>query len=482
MIIVLYYRKKCFTLINKKTLSSAMLLSAMTVGCASLTSCGGAATSAPVRAFKLEKQELLNSVSATGSVDGVRIDVKSEQNTKAIKVNVREGDYVKKGSVLFEFDSTELKEKYDKLSSQYEIEDDKIKHEQSVNEDKLNSTKNEKAAILRQAQRKIEEAVSARDEAVNRCDSLRTQYDTIFDERNELTVQQNNSTSDEEFNTLETKIIEATEKLAEIDAEIQQLNSNIPMLENAVNDARDNYSNQERQFNEAISDVENAIETEKFVTNSVEMDELKELKKQMESCVVTAPVSGVIVAPQVIEGAVPMSEILATIVDTSDLSVNVNISEYDIPSISKDMEVTIKTAATGTDEIKGSINRISHMSVASEAGVSYPVEIDIDEKTLNKDLYIGMTARTEIITSRTDDVFSVPYDVFSEDITNPDKAYIMVAEPSGDSYTTKKIDVEVGEETSYYIEIISDELEEGMIVIYEPTGLKDGKKINVIIE
>ncbi|MBR5513377.1 MAG: HlyD family efflux transporter periplasmic adaptor subunit [Ruminococcus sp.] len=467
---------------NKKILTSALLLSAMAISSTSLTSCGTTTASAPIRAFKLEKQELLNSISATGSVDGVRIDVKSEQNTKAIKVNVREGDYVEKGDVLFEFDSTDLKEKYNKLSSQYEIEDDKIKHEQSINEDNLNSAKQEKQALLSQAQRKIDEAVSARDEAVKRRETLSKQYDDTFDERNDLTIQQNNSTSDEEYNELEIKIIEATEKLSTLDAEIQQLDSNIQMLENAVNDARDNYSNQERQLNEAISNAENTIENGKFVTNSVEKDELKELKKQMESCVVTAPVSGVIVAPQVIEGSVPMSEILVTIVDTSDLYVNVNISEYDISSVNKDMDVIIKTAATDTDEINGTIKRISHINTNSEAGVTYPVEIDIDEKTLNKDLYIGMTARTEIISSRTADVFAVPYDSFSEDITNPDDLYIMVAEPDGDSYVTRKINVEMGEASSYYVEIISDELEEDMIIISEPTGLKDGQKINVTIE
>ena len=61
-------------------------------------------------------------VSATGSVDGVHVDIENSQKTKAVKVNVREGDLVKKGDVLFEFDSTDLKEQYEKLSSKYEKE------------------------------------------------------------------------------------------------------------------------------------------------------------------------------------------------------------------------------------------------------------------------------------------------------------------------------------------------------------------------
>ncbi len=469
---------------NKKIISSALLLTTMTLSCSAFTGCDGnsAALTAGVKAFKLEKQELTNSVSATGNVDGVRIDIENSQKTKAVEVNVREGDYVEKGDVLFEFDSAELKEQYEKLSSQYKKEDDKIKLDQSINENNLNAAKQEKQAMLSQAQRKINEAVAARDEAYSNRDNLQNQYDSIFDERNSLTEQLNNATSDEEYKILEEKIDEASAKLIQLEAELKQANSSLSEYENYVNDAKDNYSNTERQYNEIISNAQNAIDNEKFVTNSIEQSELSDLKKQIEKCVIIAPVSGVVVAPQVIEGTVPMSDILVTIVDTSDLSVNINISEYDIPSVNMDMDVIIKTAATGTEEIKGSIKRISHMSVNSEAGVSYPVEIDIDETTLDKELFIGMTARTEIITSKTDDVFVVPYDIFSEDITNPDELYIMVAEPDGDSYITRKIDVEMGEASSYYTEIISDELEEGMIIISEPTGLKDGKKINVVIE
>ena len=466
---------------NKKRFLTALLLSAMTLSYSTLTGCSEN-NNEGVRAFKLEKQDLINSVSATGSVDGVHVDIENSQKTKAVKVNVREGDLVKKGDVLFEFDSTDLKEQYEKLSSKYEKEDDKIKYDQSINEDNLNAAKHEKQVKLAQAQRKIDEAISNRDDAYNKRDHLQNQYDSLFDERNSLTDQLNNASTDEEYAEFDARIEEASIKLAQIETELGQVSDSLSTFDNLVNDAKDFYSNVERECDSIISNAENVIENEKFITNSVEKDELKDLKEQMEKCVVTAPVSGVIVAPQVIEGTVPMTEILATIVDTSDLSVNVDISEYDISNVNMDMDVIIKTAATGTDEIKGNIKRISHINSVTDAGAVYPVEIDIDESSLEKDLFIGMTARTEIITSRTDKVFAVPYDIFPENILNPDEKYIMVAEPDGDSYITRKINVETGEEASYYMEIISDELEEDMIVISEPTGLKENKKINVVIE
>lgn len=465
---------------KKKVLSAAMALTTLLGSSSILTGCGqDDPNSSGVRAFKLEKQDLTFSVSASGNIDGVRLDIENSQHTKAIKVNVKEGDYVTEGDVLFEFDSTELEEQYKKLSSQYEIEDDKIKHEQSVNADKLNSTKKEKSAMLQQAKRKVDDATSTYYDAVNKRDSLSTESGNLFDERNSLIEQHNEQSSQSERERINEAIQEADKRLAEIDAELKQLNSNIPLLESAMKDAKDYYSNTERQYNELISNAENAIETDKFVTNSIEKDEIKELKKKMENCVITAPVSGVVVSPSVIEGAIPGSGILATIVDTSDLSVNVSVSEYDIPNIAENMEVIIKTSATGTEEIKGKVKKISHMNTNSEAGISYPVEIDIDENTLSEDLYIGMTARTEIISEKKTDVFAVPYDIFIMDSSD---YYIMAAIPDGDDYIAKKIPVEVNEATSYLVEINSDEIEEGMLIISETSGVKEGKKVKVNVE
>ena len=67
-------------------------------------------------------------------------------------------------------------------------------------------------------------------------------------------------------------------------------------------------------------------------------------------------------------------------------------------------------------------------------------------------------------------------------ITEEDKNFIMAAIPDGDKYVAKKIPVELGEETSYYVEITSDELEEEMLIITDSTGVKEGKKVNVVIE
>lgn len=464
---------------RKKFLSTAMLLSVIMGSSSALVGCGNDVNSNGIKVFKLEKRELVSSVSATGNIDGVRLNIENSQNTKAVKVNVNEGDFVEKGDVLFEFDNTDLKKKYEQLSSQYEIEDDKIKHEQSVNQDKLDSTKTEKKAMLQQAQRKIDEATKTYNEAYQSLSSLEAKYRDACKYNDEMYQKWYFAASIEETEEYEPKYNQSKAEMQSIGAELDQAKINVAALEAAVKDAKDNYTNLERQYNDMISDAENVIETEKFVTNSVEENELKELKKKIDGCVITAPISGVVVSPHVIEGAIPGTELLATIVDTSDLSVNVTVSEYDIPNVGEDMEVIIRTSATGTDEIKGSVKKISHMNVASDAGILYPVEIDIDEETLSEDLYIGMTARTEIISSKKENVFAVPYDIF---ITEEDKNFIMAAIPDGDKYVAKKIPVELGEETSYYVEITSDELEEEMLIITDSTGVKEGKKVNVVIE
>lgn len=462
----------------KKIVSFATLLAvtaSFACGCGESAEMGG-----EVEVFELKKQPIIDSVSTSGTIEGVYTEISNNQNTKAVKVNVREGDYVEKGDILFEFDSAELKEQYDKLASQYEIEDDKIKHEQSVNEDKLNSAKQEKQAMLSQAQRKINEAESLRDEAYSNRDKLQNQYDSLFDERNVLTEKMNNAGTDEEYAEFYTKIEEASLKLTQLEAELAQINGSLSSYDHAVNDAKDAYSNLERQYNDAISDAENLIDTEKFITNPVENDKLNELKKQMESCTITAPVSGVVLSPTVVEGMVPMGESLVTIVDTSDLFVKTNVSEADIFLIKEGMNANIKTVATDDLEISGTVTRISKLSQTSEAGSGYPIEIDIDDKMAGENVFLGMTSRNEIIIDKTDDVLAVPYDAIIDEAEG--KSFVMAAIPDGDSHVVKKIYVEVGFESDYYVEVSASELSEGMYLLSYPEDYSEGDKVNILIQ
>lgn len=466
----------------KKIISISVLSAFLAV---TATGCGSSgAMGAQVEVFELKKQVISDSVSTSGIVEGIRTDVSNSQATKAVKVNVKEGDFVEKGDVLFEFDATDIEEQYKKLTSLYEIEDDKIKHEQNINKDNLDSVKSEKTAILAQAQRKVSEAQTERDNAYNNFDDMNKRHDSLINEVNTLTDKINNAATDEEYAQLDEALTKAIEQSTALEAEINSVKNTLSAYDNALNDAKDAYSNTEREYNDRISAAENAIETEKFVINSVEQKEINDLKEQMEKCIVTAPVSGVIVAPQVTEGAVPMGETLVTIIDTSDLKVKASVSESEIFKLKEGLSAEIKTVATEDDIISGSLTGISKLATTAENGSNngYAVEIDIDEKTAGDNLYLGMTARTDIILSKTGEVLALPYDSIVTDETDETKKYVLAAVPDGDKYITKKIYVETGFESSYYIEASADELKEGMYIVCYPEFYVEDIKIDVTVQ
>ncbi len=448
--------------------------------------CGDSAMGNQVEVFELEKQVISDSVNTSGTVEGASTRISNNQNTKAVKVNVKDGDLVEKGDVLFEFDATELQDQLEELTSQHEIEDDKIKHEQTVNNETLTSVRNEKSAMLEQAKRKIDEAKSARDKVYSNFDDMNKQCENLINEINNLTTKINGATSDEEYAQLDEALITANENLNALEAELNALNSELPSYDNLVRDAEDAYSNTERSYNDKINDVKNNIETDKFNTNSVEQKEIDRLKKQIERCVVTAPVSGVVVNLQVTEGAIPMVETLVSIVDTSDLFVTASISEAEVFKLKPGMEAEIQTVATEDSIIKGKLKRISNLPQISAdgSGSGYAVEIDIDERTAGDNLFLGMAARTDIILSKTGEVLAFPYDSImseGEDEENS-KKYVLAAVPDGKNYLIQKIYVETGYESSYYIEASAEELKEGMFIICYPEFYVEGEHIDVKVQ
>ena len=152
--------------------------------------------------------------------------------------------------------------------------------------------------------------------------------------------------------------------------------------------------------------------------------------------------------------------------DLTSFVVDATVDEYDIASIAKDQNAVIKTDATGDAQYNGIVTFVAPTPTSSQGSStggttsstsSYSIQIsltDTDEK-----LRVGMTAKTSIILSSAEDVFAVAYDSIETDADG--NSFITVQ----DGTETKKIQVEVGLESDYYVEIISDELTEGMQVV-----------------
>lgn len=218
------------------------------------------------------------------------------------------------------------------------------------------------------------------------------------------------------------------------------------------------------------------------------------LQEQIDSCVVTSSIGGIVTDVAVIEGDNYMGGAIVTIENTSDYEVSALIDEYDIAKVKVEQEVIVKTNGTGTVEMQGKVKTIApHASTApGVSGVKYEVIISVLDK--NEDLRLDMTAKVEIICEKAANVLSVATEAIQEDddgnyyvevldsgstidtsslMTNPEEISEEDVEKlqSGEkTYESHNVTVTKGLAGDYYTEISGDGLEEGTKVVIPNEG------------
>ena len=527
----------------------------------------------------LEKRDISNSISVTGTIasaDSRTItSTLNDIEVKSLKVAV--GDTVTAGQVLVEFDDTDLQDS---------LADAKTS---------LSVSQAQNANNLESAQRSYDEATeSAQISATRASENVSTAYSSytkaVSTEANSKTAYQEAVSAEE---TLKASVEKMEEKIAKLETEISELEKDLKeaaeddassiqnkitkkqnslatakteyeaknaeyktaqqetasakqtyeqaatSLENsyssykkAVQDQEDTTRNNENNLAQQASSLENTKLSSSNATKNEET-QVESIQEQVDSCIITAPISGVVTSLSVSEeDAFAGGEVLV-IQDNSSFIVEASVDEYDIADITKGMSVVVKTDATGDEELEGEVIYVAPtptsstgsssggMTSSSSSSVTYQVQISI--KTSNERLRIGMSAKASILVDSREDVFAIPYDAIQTNEAGESVIYVVDTSKrategsesteefqegerarttrdgkktdmpgngekpqmpedgqmpdmsdrnngsSGTGMNRKAIVVEVGLESDYYTEISSDELEEGMLVIIGTT-------------
>lgn len=299
-------------------------------------------------------------------------------------------------------------------------------------------------------------------------------------------------------------------------------------LDQAISNSDSKYDTYEQQVRNKDDAVRNSASTvsgkEDTLTNSQlnastsslsDKQQIRSLEEQIEECTVKAPIDGVVTSLNVAEGDTfsgTNNAAVAVIEDVSNYEVEAEIDEYDIVKIKEGQSVVIKTNATGDLELGGQVKEIAPRASSedgSSSSVTYKVTVSID--TPCEELRMDMTAKLSIVIESREDVLTVPYDAVQE--AEDGSYYVELVREQGNDgelpegggvhdgeqpvetdkgQDTEKqtevrkdssmpgngsglegnagaggerITVEKGIESDYYIEVISDEVVEGMKVI-----------------
>lgn len=184
-------------------------------------------------------------------------------------------------------------------------------------------------------------------------------------------------------------------------------------------------------------------------------------QNRADSLLIKAPFDSVITAlPVQVGDLVQVGSQAAQLDNLSNLYLDVQISEVDIPLVSEDQPAELVFDAYYDETFTGHVIQISPVGSSVQGVVEYDVRIQMDEAADGR-IKPGMTAAVNIVVEEKDDVFVVPND-----------AIVMVDDQ--ESVFVKRdgmfiaVPVTLGGYSDSYSEVLSADIEEGELIVLNP--------------
>lgn len=470
-----------------------------------------------VSATRLSKTYIANTVSVTGTVKSMdATNVYSTLSAQVKHVNVEVGDVVKAGDVLCELDSSDLGAKLEQDSASLAQNQAKAQHNLAVAQNDLATEKfnqennyDEKLASAESGVEKAKQGLKAAEQDLEAAElSLQSAIASLTNSRKDLRGYRDDTgydlaTYDSVGIAKENSVRQGELSVEKAENGVVEAKSGLAYAKQTLKEAEANLRTVQMLKQETIISGRNQVTSAQLSTDfTAQQLQLEELKKDLDETVVTAPVSGTVTAVIAAEGSSGQG-LLFVIENTENLKIDTKIKEYDIASVKAGQRVKVKSDGTGDEEYEGVVSKIAPTAVKDTKGetvettdVQFETEIGVTGST---NLKIGMNARVDIVTDEKQDVFAISYDALVENeaggqavyVARPKDGQVPVAtpaEPAGEAgeaesakitYIVAIIPVTTGLETDVYIEVSSDELKEGDLIISDPTELTEGQEINL---
>ena len=497
-------------------------LEAMTTGAASYTA--------------LERMDLTNTLSVSGNIQSADVKKVYQEAAgagKALQVNVEVGDTVAEGDVLCVFDSTDLEKDYEKSRLQAEQSEKSAQISLDSAQNSYNTGVIAQEQAVRAAQQNLEamqDALTTAEEQYN--DALEDynsgkleltlQVDAEYTQAQYAYTSAKKVSNDlylamrEAEHALESATEENREELEQAynaaNSEYQAAQVQTDNAKAAFDAAREVYENKDTQvesllddYREAVTDAqENVSDAEVALQEAEEQRELAlhgysnsvssaqiaadqtvtemnlaDAQENIDKCTVTAPAAGTVTAVYVNEGESNASGSLLFVIENLDeLEIVTSVREYDIASLAVGMPAEIKTDATGDTVYSGQVKDIAitaqkdaYGNTVSSSNAEFDVTLSVDPG--EGGLLVGMNGRATITTDSTEGVLAVLYSSLGYDENGA--PYVMAARPQDDgTLVVEKVPVETGVETDFEVEVISDALAEGDLILDDPTAVAEG--------
>jgi RND family efflux transporter MFP subunit len=256
--------------------------------------------------------------------------------------------------------------------------------------------------------------------------------------------------------------------IARIDDKIRQLA--VANAEQSLADAHQNFERYKTLY-EGGGATKAQFDQYKLALDNAE-NRFQQAKKELSSAVITAPFSGYITTKSIENGAfVNIGAPIATIVDISQLKVQLSVPERDVYELNVGDPVDISSNVYPGVTFKGKIKFISYQGDASH---NYPIEISmLNQKSnpLKAGTYVDIAFNKKNQTAS----LQIPRDALVGSIKDA-KVYVV----NTDNDIARIKNIIVGHDNGNFLEVISGLSEEEYIVTSGHINLSDSSKVTII--
>ena len=436
------------------------------------------------------RNSLSNTITASGSVllDD-EIEVYAEGETNIVKtILVEEGDTVKEGDLLVEYDVEDRQEELEKQirDTKREIENSKLSltnmtaPASDTEISKLQSAVTSKEKALQEAQTSYDNYATKLSQQQTAIDNAEQDVKDAEKEVSDLgELLKVGGTTQSEYDTAVTNVKKANDTLTEAkqtyDNLLTEQNNaklSIATAQNDLNDAQNDLKDSKTVLGDAESKTK--YEQEKLTLQGLQ-DNLADYEKDLSELVysTSSTVNGKVTEVCVDEGTyTEENTVILKVADFNKLVVSANIEEYDAPLLELGQSVVMTSDGLEGKEYTGTVTKINDSAEETSTNMgtetAVPIEISVD----NPDgvLKPGYSLDLEITILDKEDVLTISSGSIQTDAKSNTKYVFAV-----DGGVVKKREITTGEESDTVVEVltglnegdeilksVSDDIKEGM--------------------
>ena len=419
-----------------------------------------------VNSYAAEKGLVSRILEVNGNVETkTQVTYYSKVNAKIGTVNVKEGDFVKKGDVLVSFDQNEIDYllQLEEYNAQANLGSYKNAMQQNSKIAALNNEANVSLEILNQ---QITDFQNAYDRLSNELMDRRVDISWEGESLQNQLAKTTPGTS--EYENLERQVRENTYNLQYSD-DVVAAQKELNRLATALaycKEYKAEMISQKAATQTAVltSGQKENLEATKAMNELVNAHNVSNLETAKAGIV--AEFDGIVTEVLATEGSnVTEGMNLVTLDSTEDIILKLNVNKYDIVNVEEGQSATVKIK---NKDYTGKVSRIARMTDKGSVGVG--VEVTLDEP--DSDIILGLEAKVKITSASKENVLRIPLDAISEDDNG---SYVFVL----NNKKAVKTAIETGVKNDDYAEVLSG-ISEGDIVVWnDSTELTDGMDVKV---